>query len=637
MKKLAQILLVAIIATVAFVQPIIDIAQANVAVSVHWVNDNSENCHKPGQSSIINNGKIEWIADIDNFGSEAVYIEKAAFHDPVSGCAATAHTLNQSSFSMSGKLNYAPGETGQTMFSYDINSYNCGRIQLDAAYRNVDGSYEGAVFMGEVFDYGVDCPGGVNPTTCTENAVVTATQIIPAKITAGSAIPFGLNIYNSGETWFYHGSFYQLVQTSNLTTSPLYGHLSPSMKPTDTQEKSFTLVAPSTPGVYTISFQMVHRAGAEYKDSSGIVCGVAPGNDIYFGNQVSMTFEVIDQAPSTNGNILVTSNIPTSWVVNGPQNFNGNGTYAMYSAQTGIYQLIFAPASVVYNGSNYLLKDIIPNQPQTLADQGTIAFQITYEKEQPSGAPVINSTNNATCNQITLTWDDTSSIEAGFHVYRSEQENGGDYTQYQRIATVSANTTSYVDHPQNNKSYHYIVAAYTNFPAQIYPSPAYKSSLVTACSAQIEGSMSVVAVNGQTGFKPENIKNGDTLRIQLLIDNLGPSAGYITKITDNPSINLSNVRNLAVSGPNAVLNSPAISGAYPNLTFNVSGKKDVGGNKWVIQFDTTLNSTSSTDTISNCSTIHYYDGTGSKTRRVCLTQLLTKTQNGAVKMREVAP
>lgn len=137
-------------------------------VSVTWVQDNSINCHTPNSNvadSALHNGVLNWTAAVENRSHASMYIEKAAFHDPISGCAQTIHTLNQSIFAMSGKTAYAPGESGQVVFTYDTANYNCGRVQVDAAYRNANGSGEGAVFMGEMIDYGVDCPAvPVTPT-----------------------------------------------------------------------------------------------------------------------------------------------------------------------------------------------------------------------------------------------------------------------------------------------------------------------------------------------------------------------------------------------------------------------------------------------------------------------------------------
>jgi hypothetical protein len=545
---------------------------------------------------------------------------------------------------MSGKTTYRAGENGQVTFSFNPNSFNCGRVQVDAAYRNINGSGEGEVFLGEVIDYGVDCgttvtPPGPEPTRCVESAALTATQVIPARITTGSTVPFEISIFNSGETWFYHGMYFQLHQTTAQAINPFYGHLSPSMRPGDIQQKPFSLVAPTTPGTYTISFQMVHRVGAEYKKGDGAICAPAPTSDVYFGNKLSMTFEVYEEAIIQSGTVIVTSNVPTTWTVTGPQNFSGSGTYGSYNGTVGAYGLSNVPSNIQVGSAYYELKEIAPTGTQALASNAIIAFQVTYQETVNVSSPRITLSSNARCGELKLTWEDLSNNENGFHIYRSTEEHNGDYTKYQRIATVAANTTFYTDRPEVNKSYYYIVAAYINSPSRISTSNAHRSDFVRACTAQIEGAISIVAINGSQDFKVNDIKDGDFVTVELLVDNLGPSDGYITKITNELSGTLIDPRNLTVTGINSVVTSPAITGSHPNVTFNVSGRKEVGGVKWAIRFDATVKIADDaiSDQLSSCSTIHYFDEQGDKTKRVCLTTLIAKNANGGgLRFREVA-
>src|SRR5688572_20837286 len=60
---------------------------------------------------------------------------------------------------------------------------------------------------------------------CAENASLTSPQVIPGSVNPGSAVNFKVQIYNSGNTRFYHGSYFQLVQKSGLNVTPPYGHL----------------------------------------------------------------------------------------------------------------------------------------------------------------------------------------------------------------------------------------------------------------------------------------------------------------------------------------------------------------------------------------------------------------------------
>ncbi|MBI4363398.1 MAG: hypothetical protein HY545_00945, partial [Candidatus Doudnabacteria bacterium] len=132
---------------------------SHLDVNYSWINDNDVNCHPAG--SVVNGGV--WTAEIRNNGPEDIFIEKAAFHDPQAGCSATTHTLRQDVFSMSGETHYSVGETNRTTFTYNVGAFNCGRVQIDAAYRSATGSGDGFVFLGEMINYGVDCPSTIPP------------------------------------------------------------------------------------------------------------------------------------------------------------------------------------------------------------------------------------------------------------------------------------------------------------------------------------------------------------------------------------------------------------------------------------------------------------------------------------------
>ncbi|MBX4187930.1 MAG: hypothetical protein KW793_02220 [Candidatus Doudnabacteria bacterium] len=621
------------------------VGQANASwnISYAWIQaDDYEQspCMRPGQTPLLD-GKATFVAKITNHENEPILINKAAFHDPISGCAPTVDTLRQDVFSTSGKTYYNPGEDGEVTFDFDVNSFNCGRAQIDAGFTTLNPEYESSVFLGEVIDYGVDC--GSNPPppetgSCIENAALTASQIIPSRVVAGDEIPFAISLYNSGETWFYHGSYFQLVQTSNMSINPPYGHLSPSVNLGETQERPFTLTAPSTAGTYSISFQMVHRAGADYLDSQGRVCAPAPSSDVYFGNQLSMTFEVEPNDIVAQGNVIVISDLPTNWSVTGTQNFSGTGTYASYLTDTGSYNLVNVPQELTQGTSQYKLLSITPNSTQALTEGSTIVFEIKYETTIVINNPNIILAGNQTCGQLKLSWEDKSDNEIGFYVYRSEQENGGNLDTYQKIATLPANTTTYSDKPATGKSYFYIVAAFSNTPAAKAQSSPFKSDFNQVCSATISAEMSIIAVDGKQDFNV--IQDNDSITIQILIDNLGPAEGYITKITDQMSDTLKNPRNLTVTGLNSIVGSPAISGSYPDMAFNVSGKKDVGGLKWVIRFDATVDiiDTIKMGEFSNCAVIHYFDDSGTNSENVCMKQILANdTQSRAVDFKEVAP
>lgn len=638
-----------------------------------------------------------------------------------------------------------------------------------------------------------------NTGDCVENASLTAPQVIPGTVAPGSVNPFQIQIYDSGNTRFYHGSYFQLIQKTNLNTDPSYGHLSPAMYPGDVQTKDFKLIAPQNPGTYTITFQMIHRAGAAHLRADGSECGNTPSQDTYFGNSLSMTFTVqasqpqpencadahlylngvvvdngmsngvatgrvtnisktctypigfasykmyvvenphgsdsswlttqtlfdsktftiapgqtinVDQIrvsvpncryqidlfeggvqtppwygfsqghhlmdfewgnkpvctdgtpnptptptpvpptpvpptptptpiPVPDGVIVITSNVPSTWTITGAENFSGTGTYASYNADPGTYNVNSVPATITVSGTKYELVSATPPS-QTLESAKTIVFQITYNEVITVGTPSIKLAGNSTCGQINLSWNDNSNNETGFHVYRSEQENDGNINAYSRIATLNAGATSYVDRPGLNKSYYYIVASYMTSPERLSPSAAFRSAFNTPCTANIRGDMAISAINGNTNFDLNNIKDNDTVTLQILVDNTGPAEGYITKITDQMSANLVNPRNFSITGPNTQIGHPPISGIHPNITFNVSGRKEVGGLKWVVKFDATVKIPAGqmVQNFSNCATVFYFDDAGDKSTRFCLNQTLAKTKSGVgqgTSFREVAP
>lgn len=132
---------------------------------------------------------------------------------------------------------------------------------------------------------------GPNPN-CNENASLSLVGSLPATLTPGQQVAFQVKVVNNGETWFYHGNYFKLVQKSSLNLNPTYGHISPSMRPGDEQIEDFVLTAPATAGSYTLSLQMQHGAGVEYLLPTEEECNSIPANDVLFGNNLTHTFTV---------------------------------------------------------------------------------------------------------------------------------------------------------------------------------------------------------------------------------------------------------------------------------------------------------------------------------------------------------
>lgn len=97
---------------------------------------------------------------------------------------------------------------------------------------------------------------------------------------------------------------------------------------------------------------------------------------------------------------------------------------------------------------------------------------------------------------VDLSWDDNSSIEDGFKVYRSKTENPSFPSDYTEIADLGADTTTYTDTTAPlTKNYYAVVA--TNQTAETDPT---KTSVAPfAVGLKLNGSdVSSVSVNGTT-------------------------------------------------------------------------------------------------------------------------------------------
>jgi uncharacterized repeat protein (TIGR01451 family) len=101
---------------------------------------------------------------VKNESTQSYTIHKAAFHSPQAGCGGYDDTLDNTGWDkISGQETYAPGQSGNLVYRYDVQSHNCGRVQYDAGFDVTDAwGTDHHVFIGEVVNYGVDC-GTVPP------------------------------------------------------------------------------------------------------------------------------------------------------------------------------------------------------------------------------------------------------------------------------------------------------------------------------------------------------------------------------------------------------------------------------------------------------------------------------------------
>jgi hypothetical protein len=199
--------------------------------------------------------------DAINTTDDHYRIVYASFHNDTAGCEPAFDIYNLSGFSVVGKTEFAAKENGHFDVEFDSSTYSCGRVQYDVGYLNTT-TGEVTLFIGQVINYGVDCANPPPTPVCTENASVVVTNPLPATMTPGQTYNFTVKSTNTGNTKWYHGNYFQLFnKTGNLTINPTYGHLPYAMDVNDYNSWTFSVVAPSVPGNYSLDFQMVHKAG----------------------------------------------------------------------------------------------------------------------------------------------------------------------------------------------------------------------------------------------------------------------------------------------------------------------------------------------------------------------------------------
>ncbi len=257
--------------------------------------------------------------DASNTTDDSYRIVYAVFHNGVAGCEPAFDTYDLSGFSITGKTEFAAKESGHFDVTFDSSTYSCGRVQYDVGYLNTT-TGEVTLFIGQVINYGVDCANPPPVTSvCTENASVVVTSPLPSVMTPGQTYNFTVKSTNTGNTKWYHGSYFELSNKSgNLTINPTYGHLPYAMDVNDYNSWTFSVVAPSVPGNYSLDFQMKHKAGADYIKSDGNTCA-APSVDTFFGNSVTLNSSVV-AAP--------TYTLMTTLSGTGSGTVTGAGTYS---------------------------------------------------------------------------------------------------------------------------------------------------------------------------------------------------------------------------------------------------------------------------------------------------------------------
>ncbi len=269
---------------------------------------------------------------------------------------------------------------------------------------------------------------------------------------------------------------------------------------------------------------------------------------------------------------------------------------------------------------------------------------ITVGAPPPPAAPTLTSVNNSTCARLRVNWNDNSSNETGFTVWRSTTSGSGHVNV---SGNLPANTTTYLDTPPStNTAYYYIIKSYINYPPVVEASSGESSAMNLACTANLSNSSKTIsAVNGTAYTSSQTIENGDTVTFRIVIANNGNSAATINYIDDTLSDNLDQPFNLRVDKDgDGIYNeggeSGTISGVKPNVRLNVSGSKPAGNPNWVILFDARVNSSGqgTYSAISNRATINYTDPGGTyNIIRSTGSILFLNNRSGVPNFEEVAP
>ncbi|MDP4000832.1 MAG: PKD domain-containing protein [bacterium] len=343
----------------------------------------------------------------------------------------------------------------------------------------------------------------------------------------------------------------------------------------------------------------------------------------------------ISYTPNT-GTLSINSNVSSSWTISGigRRPASGTATSSTDSVSPGNYTI--TPAQISgYNAA------VSPSSTVSVTSSGFTTANINYAPI-PLNQPNITNVNNAICGQLTVNWSYTpTGIEESFSVWRST--TAGNLGS--AIATgLSPAARSYTDTTAIiNTSYWYTVKVHTSIGGNREAVSAQNGpTLNLSCIANLGNSSKTLhQINGQPYSSSTLIQNADTLTFQITINNAGPSTAQVNYICDYPSANITNFRNLSVSGGGSAgsitPNSPACGGG---TLIGVSGSKPVGNPNWIVQFDTTFTSQTEDqfEVCQNTANINYTDGTGTKNQGTNFGPFLCKTGKGNVPdFREVAP
>lgn len=189
--------------------------------------------------------------------------------------------------------------------------------------------------------------------------------------------------------------------------------------------------------------------------------------------------------PATPTNLTATATLPSTIELNWTDNANNESNYIVQRSLTpgnGFTTISTLPAnSISYTntgltGGTTFYYRVQASHSSAVSDWSNTAFATTLNTTAPAAASNLKAAATV-CNQIKLTWTDNSVNESGFEISRSNSLNG----TYTLLATVNANTTSYINSGlTRNKRYYYRVRAVNNYGNSAWSN---KANAVTRCNS----------------------------------------------------------------------------------------------------------------------------------------------------------
>jgi|GEM_PF-3685258 len=153
-------------------------------------------------------------------------------------------------------------------------------------------------------------------------------------------------------------------------------------------------------GDYQLNFSGHQSPCGPYTDPGPCNFGASPGH---------LRVRVTTPSCLLQASIGVTSNIPSSWTVSGPNNYSGSGTSGSYNnvPDDADYTIANIPPTLTYSGVDYSLSSISPGGTQHVGCGSNIGFSITYSPvgggPPPGGSTgtiVVNTNRSESCFQV---------------------------------------------------------------------------------------------------------------------------------------------------------------------------------------------------------------------------------------------